>query len=437
MKANKLITLAAVAASAAIPLATNASSITIDSVTQRWPWNNKVDITYTVTDGQNRDGGVYAGIEFTFNMPGVGVRKVNGNTLCASAETGGAGSRQHTVTWIAPTGVRATDCTVTATLFPTNVPSGNDYMIVDLDTGAVTWEGRFAVQADSNARYNTDTYKRTKLALRKIAKTADSAIMPGGPYPSGYMTGRDGYTNANHGNLTKWWIVDKDFYAGVFPVTQAQFVKLMGVNPTLKTPLGDNVAVEHVPWKMTCGRSNSANVKSAIEPNAEGESFLERFNALVRAGAGISGFDLPTSPMWEIAARAGTTTTFYWGDEFDSTKVLVSDIAADVGAHGANPWGLYATIDKVKEWTRDGHANENVGTNPNRTDVFTPVNGTATANARIKGARFCKQSMILVVNDNNPVENVQGSLVASQVVQGKGVTTADWGDGFRVFWIAE
>ena len=50
----------AMVASAAITTAANAASITIDSVTQRWPWNNKVDITYTVTDGQNVAAGAYA-----------------------------------------------------------------------------------------------------------------------------------------------------------------------------------------------------------------------------------------------------------------------------------------------------------------------------------------------------------------------------------------
>ena len=61
---------AAIAASVALPMVANASSITIDSVQQRWPWNNKVDITYTVTDGQNRAGGIYAGINFAIAIPG-------------------------------------------------------------------------------------------------------------------------------------------------------------------------------------------------------------------------------------------------------------------------------------------------------------------------------------------------------------------------------
>ena len=97
--------LAATAFGAVIPAAFAESSIAIDSVAQRWPWNNKVDITYTVTDGQSREGGVYAGVDFTVAIPGVGTRVVHGYEIGASAETGGEGSRQHVATWTAPAGV--------------------------------------------------------------------------------------------------------------------------------------------------------------------------------------------------------------------------------------------------------------------------------------------------------------------------------------------
>ena len=49
----------------------DASSITVDSVAQRWPWNNKLDITYTVSGGQNVSAGVYAKIVFTATIDGI------------------------------------------------------------------------------------------------------------------------------------------------------------------------------------------------------------------------------------------------------------------------------------------------------------------------------------------------------------------------------
>ena len=123
MSIRTMIAATTVAASATIPMAANVSSITIDSVAQRWPWNNKVDITYTVTDGQNHAAGVYCGVEFNVSVPGYGDILVHGYSLGASAE-GDANGTQHTVTWTAPSGLKSTDCTISATLFSTNVPSG-------------------------------------------------------------------------------------------------------------------------------------------------------------------------------------------------------------------------------------------------------------------------------------------------------------------------
>ena len=80
---RKLMAAVTVATSATLPMAVNAASIAIDSVAQRWPWNNKVDITYTVTDGQNHAAGVYCGIEFNVSVPGHGDILVHGYSLVA------------------------------------------------------------------------------------------------------------------------------------------------------------------------------------------------------------------------------------------------------------------------------------------------------------------------------------------------------------------
>ena len=220
---------------AAVAVGANASSITIDGVAQRWPWNNKVDITYTVTDGQSREGGVYAGVDFTVAIPGVGTRVVHGYEIGASAETGGEGSQQHVATWTAPAGVKATECTITATLYPTNVPSGNDYMIVDIANGCkVYYEGLMASQDLSNARYNVNEYKQTKLVLRKVPKWSDANTLPN--YAStlaalgGYPTGDDvNYPVINSATLRQ---PDKDYYIGIFGVTQAQYRRMLGTSPS-------------------------------------------------------------------------------------------------------------------------------------------------------------------------------------------------------------
>ena len=117
---------------------------------------------------------------------------VNGSTYTidgvsdvgASANTG-----THTVTWTAPSGIKAADCRMSAALYNATAPSGDDYMVIDLDTGAVAYEGLLASQGASNARYNTAIYKTDKMVLRKIPRSADSAELPNGPCASGYPTG--------------------------------------------------------------------------------------------------------------------------------------------------------------------------------------------------------------------------------------------------------
>ena len=90
---RKLIAAGAVVASAIIPMAANASSITIDSVTQRWPWNNKLDITYTVSGGQDVAAGVFAKIVFTATIAGQTYTIDGVHDIGANASNG-----THTVT---------------------------------------------------------------------------------------------------------------------------------------------------------------------------------------------------------------------------------------------------------------------------------------------------------------------------------------------------
>ena len=406
-----------------------ATTITVDSVTQRWPWNNKVDITYTVNDGQDVGNGVYRRIVFTATIDGQ-TYTIDGTTdVGASANTG-----THTVTWTAPSGHKSANCTMSAAIYTANAPSGDDYLVIDLDTGTATYEGLLATQADSNTRYTNDVYKTDKLVLRKVPRTAESGTLPNGPFSGGYRTGDSAnyyagnqynpYIGDNETNTDKDWITGRAYYIGVFPVTQYQYQKVTGSNPSQKTGTGagDVVAyrpVDSVSWDAL--RASTPSTESLPKVTSNTGSFLQRLNFIAGNKFAI---DLPTEVMFEIAERAGATTAYFWGGTPDAAYAVSSDNGVSsteaVGSRLPNDWGLYDMAGNLKEWCLDNWSDGNL---TGRVDAFTPPSQESTAR-RVRGGG----------NWGYPVSD---HIFHASCRDYETATVVSWGYGFRVSWIAD
>jgi len=79
------------------------------------------------------------------------------------------------------------------------------------------------------------------------------------------------------------------------------------------------------------------------------------------AGTTGKAYRLPTEAEWEYAARAGTRTRYWWGDQLmpdvasckNCTQVASNDPPSKVGAFKPNPFGLHDMGGTVDQWVED------------------------------------------------------------------------------------
>lgn len=301
-----------------------APTISDVKVTPVAPWGLAID--YAVSGAVADDADTPLVVQASGGGRTYAAKNLMGDTKCANGA--------HRIYWnMAKDGITAEVENGSVTVSYANSTISR-YCVIDLSSGANAKSYPVSyLSAEASGGFNVAAYKTTKLVLK---------YLPAGTYKM-----------QNSGTVT----LTKPFYMGLFEVTQMQWFLVMGSNPSYHR--NDALPVEQVSYDMIRGSSNGAKWPASNAVDAS--SFLGR----LRARTGID-FDLPTEAQWEYVCRAGTTTTYSYGNSANGDYMWYNDNSGTrthkVGTKKPNPWGFYDLHGNVWEWCLDRYGAVESGT---------------------------------------------------------------------------
>ena len=269
---------------------------------QRWPWNGKVDIDYTLTpEPGNTSAGPVFSVQF-FGKIGDGeaftLTKVEGEGQYGIVF--GSGSKRLTWDSTAELGNTVNSGKAKIAIYAQDKTGESEYIVFDLTLNRVG----FTTTPPSTAEGAIT--KLTQIWFRRVeAGTFKMGSNSNDPYHEEYAASEVEHTVT----------ITKPFYMGVFEFTQKQYETIYGSNPVeMPAYIGDTKPVDKVSYNDLRGENAGATWPQYTDHRVDGSSFFGVFRA--RFGNQFI-FDLPTDAQWEMACRdKGTsdrTTSGFWG----------------------------------------------------------------------------------------------------------------------------
>jgi formylglycine-generating enzyme required for sulfatase activity len=154
--------------------------------------------------------------------------------------------------------------------------------------------------------------------------------------------------------------ITRPFYLGMYEVTQAEYWRVMGANPSRFSATGD------LKDRVAGSDTRRFPVENVLWPDAA--EFCRKLSQMPEEKAAGRWYRLPSEAQWEHACRAGSTGRYSFSPRLqpisreDDEKAL-SDygwfdgnsggMTHCVGGRRASAWGLYDMHGNVEEWCED------------------------------------------------------------------------------------
>jgi len=216
----------------------------------------------------------------------------------------------------------------------TNCPP--NYMVVNL-TGAKNLVRWYATTNDFPGGFSDISYKTTKLVLRKVP-CAGITWLRGSPR-SLETPGND--TTNNPAHFVKF---TQDYYMAIYETTQKQQYLLGDTWDGYANKRDDNPV-----GRMGYGTIRGPDTKAGIVGDVTTGTPIDNLRKI----SGIADFDLPTTALFECAARAGSSTYLPNDEEWTKANLRKYAVISDdktgvanggywpVGSKLPNAWGFY------------------------------------------------------------------------------------------------
>jgi len=244
---------------------------------------------------------------------------------------------------------------LTATVLPADAADKAVTWSSDKPAVATVAEGLVTAKAEGTATITVTTKDGGKTATCVVTvihpAEPEMVSVEGGTFTMG-CRGKDGvYFNDARPTFQ---VTLKSFKMAKYPVTQKQWVAVMGTNPSEFK--GDDLPVEQVIW-------------------SEVQEFIQKLNT-----ATGKNYRLPTEAEWEYAARGGNKSKEeYWYSGSNNVDAVAwhdgnsGGKTQPVGKKAANELGIYDMNGNVYEWCNDWYA---AYTNTPKTNPTGPATGT-------------------------------------------------------------